>query len=57
MIIEFTNKATGLKGFIEGVHTCSAIGECRILYYNLISSPELCYRLDLSKYEISISNR
>ena len=57
MIIEFTNKATGLKGFIEGVRTCSAIGECRILYYSLISSPEIYYRLDLSKYEISISNR
>lgn len=57
MIIEFTNKATGLKGYIKGVRTCSAIGECRILYYSLISSPEYCYRLDLSKYEISISNR
>ena len=57
MIIEFTNKVTGLKGYIKGVRTCSASGEYRILYYNLIKSPELCYRLDLSKYEISISNR
>ena len=57
MIIEFTNKASGVNGYIRGVRTCSVIGECQILHYDLISSPKIYYRLDLSKYEISISNR
>ena len=56
MTIKFTNIETGLTGYIKNVSTCQIVNGTH-LEYRLIKPQYLWYRLDLSKYEISISNR
>lgn len=57
MIIEFTHKPTGHKGLIKGVRRCELCGPCTRLNYSLVSRPYLFYGLDLSEYEVSITNK
>ena len=56
MTIQFTNIETGLTGYIKNVSTCQIVNGTHV-EYRLINPQYMCYRLELSKNTISISNR